>query len=148
MTVYSVSTGKGLRPLAHLSTGVYPGVRRTNMYYLVGGESGWTQPAVPLHLKNNFRNPAYLRSYKLCILFCNISRFTLILKQCLKQYLACSEGSINISEINKKWMNEIVPGYFEVYHIIDKPWRHFSASLPLLLLQQDQQISSAAILGI
>lgn len=29
-------------------------------------------------------------------------------------------------------------GYFEVPHILDKPWRHFSAILLFLFLHQDQ----------
>ena len=30
-------------------------------------------------------------------------------------------------------MNETVLGYFEIAHIVDTPWRDFSASLPFLL---------------
>lgn len=41
----------------------------------------------------------------------------------LTQIQAVKEGSINICEMNTKWMNNIVPGYFEILHIKDKPWR-------------------------
>ena len=35
-------------------------------------------------------------------------------------------------------MNEIVLGYFEIAHIIDKPWGHFSASLTFLLFNSHE----------
>ena len=40
----------------------------------------------------------YLRSHKLCTLFHNISMFTLLLKQCLKQQLAYNQGSKSIGQ--------------------------------------------------
>ena len=43
-------------------------------------------------------------------------------------------------------MNEIVLGYFEIAHIRDKPWRHFSASLHFLFFNRTKGLLSSDIL--
>ena len=43
-------------------------------------------------------------------------------------------------------MNEIVLGYFEIAHITNKPWGHFSASLTFLLFKSTKGSLSSDIL--